>query len=71
MQNAEWAGPGRSDPLAPLFKRRENDLKTVNRWLLYLAGMLVLALGLTLNTKAGLGVSPIISIAFAVSEWSR
>ena len=33
--------------------------------------MLVLALGLTLNTKAGLGVSPIISIAFAVSEiWS-
>ena len=30
--------------------------------------MLVLALGLTLNTKAGLGVSPIISIAFAVSE---
>ena len=43
-------------------------MKTVNRWLLYLAGMLVLALGLTLNTKAGLGVSPIISIAFAVSE---
>lgn len=68
MQNAEWAGPGRSGPLAPLFKRRENDLKTVNRWLLYLAGMLVLALGLTLNTKTGLGVSPIISVAFSVSE---
>ena len=43
-------------------------MKTVNRWVLYLLGMLVLALGLTLNTKAGLGVSPIISIAFAVSE---
>ena len=43
-------------------------MKTVNRWLLYLAGMLVLALGLTLNTKTGLGVSPIISVAFSVSE---
>ena len=30
--------------------------------------MLVLALGLTLNTKTGLGVSPIISVAFSVSE---
>lgn len=30
--------------------------------------MLVLAMGLTLNTKAGLGVSPIISLSFAVSE---
>ena len=46
-------------------------MKQVYRWTLYLFGMLVLALGLTLNTKAGLGVSPIISIAFAVSEiWS-
>ena len=35
---------------------------------MYCLGMLVLALGLTLNTKAGLGVSPIISIAFSVSE---
>lgn len=38
------------------------------RWLLYTLGMLVLALGLTLNTKTGLGVSPIISVAFGVSE---
>ena len=30
--------------------------------------MLILALGLTLNTKAGLGVSPIISVAYSVSE---
>ena len=38
------------------------------RWVLYTLGMLVLALGLTLNTKTGLGVSPIISVAFGVSE---
>lgn len=31
-------------------------------------GMLILALGLTLNTQTGLGVSPIISIAYCVSE---
>ena len=30
--------------------------------------MLVLALGLTLNTKTGLGVSPIISVAYCVSR---
>ena len=42
--------------------------KLVTRWIIYILGMLALALGLTLNTKAGLGVSPIISIAFAVSE---
>ncbi len=38
------------------------------RWLFYILGMLVLALGLTLNTKTGLGVSPIISVSFAVSQ---
>ena len=43
-------------------------MKQVIRWLLYTLGMLVLALGLTLNTKTGLGVSPIISVAFGVSE---
>ncbi|MCI9155976.1 MAG: hypothetical protein HFF44_03420 [Lawsonibacter sp.] len=30
--------------------------------------MAVLALGITLNTKAGLGVSPIISVAYSVSQ---
>ena len=39
----------------------------VYRMVFYLAGLLVLALGLTLNTKAGLGVSPIISVSFSVS----
>ena len=40
----------------------------VNRVLIYCAGLLILALGITLGTKAGLGVSPIISVAFIVSE---
>ena len=31
----------------------------VNRGILYVAGLLILALGLTLNTKTGLGTSPI------------
>lgn len=38
------------------------------RILFYVVGLLVLALGLTLNTKAGLGVSPIISVSYSVSE---
>ena len=37
------------------------------RILFYLLGLLVLALGLTLNTKTGLGVSPIISVAYSIS----
>lgn len=38
------------------------------RWVLYLAGMVILAIGLTLNTKTGLGVSAILSVPFAISE---
>lgn len=34
----------------------------------YLAGMMILALGLTLNTVTGLGVSPMLSISYAVSQ---
>lgn len=33
----------------------------------YLLGLLVLALGITLNTKTGLGVSPIISVSYSIS----
>lgn len=40
------------------------------RIFVYIIGLLILAMGLTLNTKAGLGVSPIISISYAVSEIS-
>ena len=43
-------------------------MKRFNRLFIYLLGMCVLALGITLNTKTGLGVSPIISVAFCVSE---
>lgn len=38
------------------------------RWAFYLLGLLVLASGLTLNTKAGLGVSAIISVSSSISE---
>lgn len=40
------------------------------RWLIYLAGLLVLALGITLNTKVNLGVSPIISVSYCISRMS-
>ena len=44
----------------------------VARWSFYLMGLLILAVGLTLNTKAGLGVSPIISLSYAASViWNR
>ncbi len=38
------------------------------RWSVYFAGLVLLALGITLNTKTGLGVSPIISVPYGVSE---
>lgn len=34
----------------------------------YILSLLILALGITLNTKTGLGVSPIISVSYSVSE---
>lgn len=34
----------------------------------YIIGLLTLAMGLILNTKAGLGVSPIISVSYSISE---
>lgn len=46
-------------------------MKKVNRGAIYVLGMAALALGITLNTKTGLGVSPIISVAYCISEiWS-
>lgn len=38
------------------------------RVLYYLLGMVLLAIGITLNTKTALGVSPLISIGYAVSQ---
>ncbi len=40
----------------------------VLRILIYLAGIIILAFGITLNTKTGLGVSPIISIPYSISQ---
>lgn len=38
------------------------------RFCYYLFGMVLLAIGITLNTKTALGVSPLISIGYAVSQ---
>lgn len=38
------------------------------RILVYVVGMFILALDLTLNTKANLGVSPIISVPYSISQ---
>lgn len=35
---------------------------------MYCIGLLILALGIVMNTKTGLGVSPIISIPYSISE---
>ena len=40
---------------------------TIYRVIFYVSGLLILALGIVLNTKSGLGVSPIISISYSVS----
>lgn len=37
------------------------------RCLFYVLGLLILALGLSLNTKTGLGVTPIVSVSFGIS----
>ena len=42
--------------------------KSILRGIYYVAGILILAMGLTLNTKAGLGVSPIISVPYSISQ---
>ncbi len=41
--------------------------ETICRGVFYAAGLLILALGLISNTKAGLGVSPIISVSYSTS----
>jgi len=38
------------------------------RWTVYLLGLFLLAVGLTLNTKTGLGTSCIISVPFTISQ---
>lgn len=40
---------------------------SVYRIIFYVAGLLILALGIILNTKSGLGVSPINSVSYSIS----
>lgn len=40
----------------------------IYRGIFYIVGLFILAVGLTLNTKAGLGVSPILSVPYSISE---
>ena len=47
---------------------RKLNQKSAARLGFYLLGMVLLALGLTLNTKTGLGASAIVSIPFTLSE---
>ena len=42
--------------------------KQALRLLIFLSGLVILAAGLTLNTKTTLGVSPMISVAYSASE---
>ncbi len=42
-------------------------IQKVYRGIYYLLGLLILALGITLNTKTGLGVSPIVSVPYSIS----
>lgn len=40
----------------------------VYRGVFYVVGLIILAFGITLNTKTGLGVSPIISVPYSISS---
>lgn len=48
--------------------RMKSRNKLIIRWVFYLLGLLILALGIMLNTKANLGVSPIISVPYSISH---
>lgn len=39
----------------------------IMRGICYVAGLLILAMGIILNTKSGLGVSPIISVSYSIA----
>lgn len=49
-------------------EQKATEQKPAVRWTLYIVGLIVLALGIILNTKTNLGVSPIISVAYCLSE---
>lgn len=43
-------------------------MKRFFRWFFYALGVFVLALGIILNSKTGLGISPLLSVSFSISE---
>lgn len=49
-------------------KIKKNTHSMIIRWLLYIGGLVILALGISLNTRTCLGVSPIISVAYSVAD---
>jgi uncharacterized membrane protein YczE len=49
-------------------KQKYLNKKFITRFILYLLGMVILALGISLNAKTSLGVSPIISTAYCISS---
>jgi uncharacterized membrane protein YczE len=38
------------------------------RWLFYSTGLVILAFGLILNSRSGLGISPILSVSYTISQ---
>ena len=48
-------------------RKKEGGIAVLKRILIYVLGIIVLALGITLNTKTNLGVSPVISAAYCAS----
>jgi len=51
-----------------VIKKLKSKKRKAYRIIIYIMGMLLLAFGITLNTRTNLGVSPIISVAFCVSK---
>lgn len=60
---------GKTDPVKQGKKNGENEMKKtrIMRGICYVAGLLILAIGIILNTKSGLGVSPIISVSYSIA----
>lgn len=46
----------------------KGNLRNGARWGFYLLGMVLLAIGITLNSLTGLGASAIVSVPFTVSQ---
>ena len=49
-------------------KMENMKIQRLYRGIIYVFGLLILALGITLNTRTNLGVSPLISVAYCVSR---